>query len=85
MQRRHFLTSSLAAAAAALTTSESQAQAPASKTREYYELRKYGQRSGPQTRRLDFQPGFEAGVLFPDLGLEPKLFDAFPAVFFQIR
>ena len=37
MQRRHFVTSSLAAAAAALTTSDSHAQTPAPKGREYYE------------------------------------------------
>ena len=53
MQRRHFLSSSLAAAAAAaLTTSDSHAQTPAPKGREYYELRKYRLRSGPQTKLL---------------------------------
>ena len=64
MQRRHFLTSSLAAAAAALTPSESQAQAPASKAREYYELRKYEQRSGPQTKLLQ---SYLADALIPAL------------------
>ena len=49
MQRRHFLSSSLAAAAVALTPGGSQAQAP-SKAREYYELRKYQLRSGPQIK-----------------------------------
>jgi hypothetical protein len=64
VQRRHFLTSSLAAAAAALTPSESQAQAPASKAREYYELRKYEQRSGPQTKLLQ---SYLADALIPAL------------------
>jgi NIPSNAP len=64
VQRRHFLTSSLAAAAAALTPSESQAQAPASKAREYYELRKYEQRSGPQTKLLQ---SYLADALIPTL------------------
>ena len=41
MQRRHFLTSSLAAAAVALTPNDSPAQASTGKAREYYELRKY--------------------------------------------
>jgi hypothetical protein len=49
LQRRHFLSSSLAAAAVALTPGGSQAQAP-SKAREYYELRKYQLRSGPQIK-----------------------------------
>lgn len=52
MQRRHFLTSSLAAVAVALSPSDSPAQAPATKTREYYELRKYQLVSGPQTKLL---------------------------------
>ena len=52
MQRRHFLTSSLAAAAVALTPSDSRAQAAAGKPREYYELRKYQLQSGPQTKLL---------------------------------
>ena len=41
MQRRHFLTSSLATAAVAFTPNDSPAQPPAGKAREYYELRKY--------------------------------------------
>jgi NIPSNAP len=52
VQRRHFLTSSVAAAAAALTTSDSLAQTPAPKGREYYELRKYQLRSGPPSKLL---------------------------------
>jgi hypothetical protein len=52
LQRRHFLTSSLAAAAVALAPNDSQAQAPASKAREYYELRKYQLQSGPQSKLL---------------------------------
>jgi hypothetical protein len=41
LQRRHFLTSSLAAAAVALTPNDSPAQASTGKAHEYYELRKY--------------------------------------------
>ena len=50
MERRRFLTSSLAASALALAK-ESKGQAPtsASKPREYYELREYRLQSGPQT------------------------------------
>lgn len=47
MQRRHFLTSSLAAAAVALTPNDSPAQASTGKTREYYELRKYDLQGTP--------------------------------------
>ncbi len=49
MERRRFLTSSLAASAFALT-SKSRGQAPASKSREYYQLQKYQLESGPQTK-----------------------------------
>jgi hypothetical protein len=64
LQRRHFLTSSLAAAAAALTPSDSRAQAPATKAREYYELRKYQLQSGPQTKLLQ---SYLADALIPAL------------------
>jgi hypothetical protein len=47
-----------------LTPGDSQAQAPASKAREYYELRKYGQRSGPQTKLLQ---SYLADALIPAL------------------
>jgi hypothetical protein len=50
LQRRNFLTSSLAAAAAALTPTDSRAQGPSA--REYYELRKYQLESGPETKLL---------------------------------
>jgi len=49
VKRRQFLTSSLAASALALAK-QSEAQAPAGKPREYYELRKYFLQSGPQTK-----------------------------------
>jgi hypothetical protein len=49
MERRQFLTSSLAASAIALADT-SRAQTPAGKSREYYELRKYYMQSGPQTK-----------------------------------
>ena len=53
MERRDFLTTSLAAAAVALTGSseaEAGAQTPAGSGREYYEIRKYHLQSGPQTK-----------------------------------
>jgi hypothetical protein len=52
MKRREFLTTSLAASAVALT-SQSQAQTPASGSREYYELRQYHMQTGPQTKLTD--------------------------------
>jgi hypothetical protein len=64
LQRRHFLTSSLAAAAVALTPSDSLAQPPAAKAREYYELRKYQQQSGPQIKLLQ---NYLADALIPAL------------------
>ena len=92
MQRRHFLTSSLAAAAVALTPSDSRAQAAASKAREYYELRRYQLQSGPQTKlvqtyvaealipalnRLGFSP---IGAFNLDLGPEtPALYLLIPS------
>ena len=63
MQRRDFLTSSLAAAAVAMTPNQSPAQAPASKAREYYELRKY-QLQSPQTKLLQ---SYLADALIPAL------------------
>jgi hypothetical protein len=71
LQRRHFLTSSLAAAAVAFTPNDSPAQAPASKAREYYELRKYQQSQGPQGKLLQ---SYLADALIPALnrmGLSP--------------
>jgi hypothetical protein len=64
LQRRHFLTSSLAAAAVALTPNDSRAQAPAGKTREYYELRKYHLQSGPESKLLQ---NYLADALIPAL------------------
>jgi NIPSNAP len=64
LQRRHFLTSSLAAAAVALTPNDSQAQAPAAKAREYYELRKYQLQQGPQAKLLQ---SYLADALIPAL------------------
>ena len=49
LERRRFLTSSLAASAFALA-SKSRAQGPAGKPREYYQLRKYQLEAGPQTK-----------------------------------
>ena len=63
MQRRHFLTSSLAAAAVGLTTNSGQAQAPAGAV-EYYELRKYQFESGPQSKLLQ---GYVENALIPAL------------------
>jgi hypothetical protein len=64
LQRRHFLTSSLAAAAAALTPVNSPAQEPAAKSREYYELRVYQLASGPQGKMLQ---SYLADTLIPAL------------------
>jgi hypothetical protein len=64
LQRRHFLTSSLAAAAVALTANDSPAQAPANKAREYYELRKYQLQQGPQSKLLQ---NYLADALIPAL------------------
>ena len=64
MQRRHFLTSSLAAAAVAFTPGDSSAEAPASKAREYYELRKYQLREAPQAKLLQ---SYLADALIPAL------------------
>ena len=50
MERRRFLTSSLAASAFALAGTSSGAQTSSGKPREYYELRKYYMQSGPQTK-----------------------------------
>ena len=62
MQRRHFLTSSLAAAAAAAITPEvGLAQA---KTREYYELRRYQMVAGAQGKLLQ---SYVADALIPAL------------------
>lgn len=49
MQRRRFLTSSLAASALALSNDTLEAQ-PQDSNREYYELRRYYLQSGPQTK-----------------------------------
>jgi hypothetical protein len=64
LQRRHFLTSSLAAAAVAFTPRDSPAEAPASKAREYYELRKYQLQQGPQAKLLQ---SYLADALLPAL------------------
>jgi NIPSNAP len=64
LQRRHFLTSSLAAAAVAFTPGDSPAEAPASKAREYYELRKYQLQQGPQAKLLQ---SYLADALIPAL------------------
>jgi hypothetical protein len=87
------LTSSLAAAAVGLTASDSRAQAPAAKTREYYVLRKYQLQSGPQStltqsyladalipalNRLGFSP---IGAFNLDFGSEtPALYLLIPSV-----
>jgi hypothetical protein len=53
MERRDFLTTSLAASAFALSNpapGQTQPQSSGGKTREYYEIRKYHMQSGPQTK-----------------------------------
>jgi hypothetical protein len=90
LQRRHFLTSSLAAAAVAFNPADSRAQAPSAKAREYYELRKYQLVSGstliqkfladaliPALNRLGFSP---IGAFNLDIGPEtPALYLLIPA------
>jgi hypothetical protein len=49
MQRRQFLTASLAASATALS-GEASAQTPAASSREYYQIRRYQLQNGPQTK-----------------------------------
>ncbi len=61
MQRRHFLTTSLAAAAAAVAPTNATAQA---KPREYYELRKYQLVSGAEGKLLQ---NYLADALIPAL------------------
>ena len=63
MQRRQFLTSSLATATVALSAGNASAQTPAPKAREYYELRKYRLQS-PQTKLLS---AYLAEALIPAL------------------
>jgi hypothetical protein len=61
LQRRHFLTTSLAAAAATIAPGNTQAQA---KSREYYELRKYQMVSGTEGKLLQ---SYLADALIPAL------------------
>jgi hypothetical protein len=65
VERRRFLTSSLAASALALAT-QSRGQTPvsASKPREYYELRKYHLQTGPQTKLAE---SYVSDALMPAL------------------
>jgi hypothetical protein len=68
VQRRSFLTAALATSAAAIVPG---ASAQSSGAREYYQLRKYTLRSGPQTRLTD---QFFSAALIPALnrlGLSP--------------
>jgi hypothetical protein len=67
MERREFLTSSLAASAFALakqSSAQSVSQTPSGKPREYYEIRKYHLQSGPQTKLTD---NYVADALIPAL------------------
>lgn len=75
MQRRKFLTSSLAASAWALAADKSGAQInssnPSGTSREYYELRQYHMQSGPQTKLVD---AYVSDALIPSLnrmGMSP--------------
>lgn len=70
MERRRFLTSSLAASALAFTGS-AVAQTPSGNQREYYQLRQYHLQSGPQTKLTDT---YLSGALIPALnrlGMSP--------------
>jgi NIPSNAP len=63
MERRQFLTASIAASAAVLA-GDSAAQAPASVTREFYHLRRYSLKSGPQ---LNLTESYFSNALIPAL------------------
>jgi len=70
LERRRFLTSSLAASAIAFT-GKSEAQESAGKQREYYELRKYFMQSGQQTKLTE---SYVSDALIPALnrmGISP--------------
>ena len=70
MERRRFLTSSLAASTIALM-GKSEAQTSAGKPREYYELRKYFMQTGPQTKLTE---SYLSDALIPALnrmGMSP--------------
>jgi NIPSNAP protein len=70
MQRRHFLAATLAASAVA-ATQRAPAQAPAGGAREFYLLRRYQLKSGPE---LKLTENYFAGALIPALsrmGLGP--------------
>jgi NIPSNAP len=70
LERRRFLTSSLAASTLAFT-GKLGAQETAGKQREYYELRKYHMQSGPQTKLTE---NYVSGALIPGLnrlGMSP--------------
>src|SRR5271168_2105780 len=67
MERREFLTTSVAASALALTNQSSaraQASATAGKAREYYEMRKYHLQSGPQIKLTE---SYVSDALIPAL------------------
>jgi NIPSNAP len=66
MQRRDFLTTSLAASALTLTQQASgqSTMSPSTKPREFYELRKYHMQTGPQTRLTE---SYVADALIPAL------------------
>jgi hypothetical protein len=64
VDRRHFLSASLAASAAALVN-ESGAQTPAAQSREYYQLRRYQLQSGAQPKLVE---SYFADALIPALG-----------------
>jgi hypothetical protein len=63
LQRRQFLTASLAASAVALAP-ESDAQPAASHSREFYQIRRYHLQNGPQTALTE---SYFAGALIPAL------------------
>jgi hypothetical protein len=64
MDRRHFLSGSLAVSAAA-RMSPVTPQSPAGSTREFYQIRRYGLRSGPQ---LKLTEAYFNNALIPALG-----------------
>ena len=64
MQRRQFMTASLAASALALA-GEGSAQSAAQSAREFYQIRRYNMVSGPQTKLTE---NYFSSALIPALG-----------------
>jgi len=77
MERRRFLAASIATSAVALAGNAA-AQAPSTQSREFYQLRRYNLKSGPQTKLTE---SYFADALIPALtrmGMGPLAHSAAP-------